>query len=149
MRPTSSAFYTCLYRLCLCMWDVHMSHGHIPQDPEDEKIIEELMKKMTVEEKVGQLELLSRPWGDDFNGESAQWQDTINRTRAGRLGALFNGQGVEVNRALQRVAVEESRLGIPLIFGADVWHGMWTIFPVPLGEAPSLKDVYRCTMASE
>ena len=114
-----------------------MSHGHIPQDPEDEKIIEELMKKMTVEEKVGQLELLSRPWGDDFNGESAQWQDTINRTRAGRLGALFNGQGVEVNRALQRVAVEESRLGIPLIFGADVWHGMWTIFPVPLGEAAS------------
>eukprot|EP00913_Durusdinium_trenchii_P029479 g27632.t1 len=89
---------------------------------EDEKI-KELMQQMTLDEKVGQLELLSRPWGDDFNGESAQWQETLQR----RL----------INRELQRVAVEESRLGIPLIFAADVWHGMWTIFPAPLAEAAS------------
>lgn len=103
---------------------------------EDEKI-KELMQQMTLDEKVGQLELLSRPWGDDFNGESAQWQETLQRIKGGKLGALFNGQGVEINRELQRVAVEESRLGIPLIFAADVWHGMWTIFPAPLAEAAS------------
>ena len=92
---------------------------------------------MTIEEKAGQLSLFSRPKGSDFNGESHSWNKTLHSIRAGKVGGLFNGEGVKTNRELQRIAVEESRLGIPLIFGADIWHGMWTIFPVPLGEAAS------------
>jgi len=101
------------------------------------QLVEDLMAKMTLEEKVGQLELYSRPSGSDFNGQSIGWNTTVKLIRAGQVGALFNGAGVAVNRELQRIAVEESRLGIPMIFGADIWHGMWTIFPAPLAEAAS------------
>ena len=62
---------------------------------------------------------------------------TIALLKKGAIGSLYNGAGVKINLELQRVAVEESRLGIPLIFGADVWHGMHTVFPIPLGEAAS------------
>ena len=118
-------------------WLLLGASAHLLEDPNDERLVQDLLERMTLEEKVGQLELLSRPWGDDFNGESAQWSEVLARARNGTLGAVFNGQGVAINRELQRVAVEESRLGIPLLFGADVWHGMWTIFPTPLGEAAS------------
>ena len=99
--------------------------------------IEVLLSSMTLKEKAGQLSLFARPWGSDFNGESPRWNTTLKWIRAGQVGGLFNGERVKTNRELQRIAVEESRLGIPLIFGADIWHGMWTIFPVPLGEAAS------------
>ena len=64
-------------------------------------------------------------------------RQTIALLKKGAIGSLYNGAGVKINLELQRVAVEESRLGIPLIFGADVWHGMHTVFPIPLGEAAS------------
>ena len=125
-------------RICYAIFPLLVAvMGNTPRDIQDERIIRDLLRRMSVDEKVGQLELLSRPWGDDFNGESPEWADTMERIRAGKLGALFNGQGVHINRELQRVAVEESRLGVPLIFGADVWHGMWTVFPAPLAEAAS------------
>ena len=120
-----------------CWWLLLGASAHFLEDPNDQRLVEDLLERMTLEEKVGQLELLSRPWGDDFNGESAQWSQVLARARNGTLGAVFNGQGVAINRELQRVAVEESRLGIPLIFAADIWHGMWTIFPTPLAEAAS------------
>lgn len=85
---------------------------------------------MTVEEKVGQLGVFTRP----SPGEDA-WNTTLSQVRRGEVGGFFNGAGVATNRHLQRLAVEESRLGIPLLFAGDVWHGMWTIFPVPLAEA--------------
>lgn len=78
--------------------------------------------------------------GSDYNpgtNSSADWNTTIALLKKGGIGSLYNGAGVKANLALQRVAVTESRLGIPLIFGADVWHGMHTIFPMPLGEAAS------------
>jgi beta-glucosidase len=93
---------------------------------------------MTLEEKAGQLGVFSRPGGSDYNpGSGADWNKTVKLLRNGSIGSLYNGGGVTPNLALQRIAVEESRLGIPLIFGADVWHGMRTIFPIPLGEAAS------------
>jgi beta-glucosidase len=100
--------------------------------------VEQLLAKMTVAEKAGQLGVFARPAGQDFNpGTGGGWNETVELLRNGSIGSLYNGAGVATNLALQRVAVEESRLGIPLIFGADVWHGMHTVFPIPLGEAAS------------
>jgi beta-glucosidase len=100
--------------------------------------VEPLIANMSLAEKAGQLGVFSRPAGSDFNpGTGGGWNETLDLLRNGSIGALYNGAGVAINAELQRVAVEESRLGIPLIFGADVWHGMWTVFPMPLGEAAS------------
>ena len=105
--------------------------------PRDARV-EALLAKMTVEEKVGQLSVFARPAGSDYNpGTGGGWNDTVAALREGSIGSLYNGAGVAINLQLQKVAVEESRLGIPLIFGADVWHGMRTIFPIPMGEAAS------------
>ena len=102
--------------------------------------VEVLISKMTVAEKAGQLGVFSRPAGSDYNpgtNSSAGWNQTVALLKQGAIGSLYNGAGVKANLALQRVAVDESRLGIPLIFGADVWHGFHSIFPIPLGEAAS------------
>lgn len=106
--------------------------------------IQALIDGMTVEEKIGQLTILAdsvRPYAFEVNPDSFQWGPDAVRDliRAGRVGALFNGVGAVDGAALQRMAVEESRLGIPLLFGADVIHGMRTVFPIPLGEAASFE----------
>ncbi len=101
-----------------------------------------LVARMTPEEKAGQLTVVNdpfrwRPGGvnpDDMNADEAR---TAAEIRAGRLGALFNGVGAAGARSVQRLAVEESRLGIPLLFAADIIHGLRTVFPVPLAEAAS------------
>ena len=104
-----------------------------PLKPMNE-FVDELMSKMTVQEKIGQLNLL--PSGDIQTGvsENSSISDAI---RQGRLGAILNLKGVDNIRKVQRMAVEESRLGIPIIFGMDVIHGYETIFPIPLALACS------------
>ena len=83
---------------------------------------------MTLEEKIGQLHQLSGGFGiDPDNMKSA--------IRNGQTGSILNEKDVETIKELQRIAVEESRLGIPLVFGRDVIHGFRTIFPIPLGQA--------------
>ncbi|MEX1828260.1 glycoside hydrolase family 3 C-terminal domain-containing protein [Luteibacter sp. CQ10] len=99
---------------------------------------------MTLEEKVGQLGVFAdavRPFAPDINPEvnARGAAEVLDQIRAGRVGALFNGVGAAEGREAQRVAVEESRLGIPLLFGSDVIHGMRTVFPIPLGEAASFE----------
>lgn len=106
--------------------------------------IEDLIARMTVEEKVGQLGVFAdavRPFAPDINPEANARgaAEVLEQVRAGRVGALFNGVGAKEGREAQRVAVEESRLGIPLLLGADVIHGMRTVFPIPLGEAASFE----------
>ena len=91
--------------------------------------LDSLLARMTLEEKLGQLNLLSA------NGRASPQQ--MELLRAGRLGGLFNVIGAENTTPVQRVAVTESRLKIPLLFGLDVIHGYRTIFPIPLGEASS------------
>jgi beta-glucosidase len=104
--------------------------------------IEALISKMTIEEKAGQLTILAdetRNLAEGVNPEfrKNQVDALVKEIRKGHIGALFNGHGVAAGRATQRIAAEESRLKIPLLFGADVIHGFRTVFPIPLGEAAS------------
>ncbi len=93
-----------------------------------------VLKLMTLEEKIGQLNL---PAAGDITTGLASNTGIITKIQEGKVGGLFNISGIERVRETQRIAVEESRLGIPLIFGMDVIHGYKTLFPVPLGISAS------------
>lgn len=117
--------------------------------------IEALIACMTVEEKVGQLGVfadMGRPFAPDVNPEAnaRNAEQTLEQVRGGHVGVLFNGVGAAPGREIQRVAVEETRLGIPLLFAADVIHGMRTVFPIPLAEAASFEPqlAYRTARAT-
>lgn len=97
---------------------------------EKEIFIEKLMQQMTLEEKLGQMNLL--PTGDITTGQ-LESSDIAIKIKEGKVGGLFNIKSVEKIRELQKLAVEESRLKIPLLFGMDVIHGYETTFPIPLG----------------
>ena len=97
---------------------------------EMDKFVDDLMSKMTVEEKIGQLNL---PVAGDIVTGQAKSSNVSERIRKGEVGGLFNLKGADKIREVQRIAVEESRLGIPILFGMDVIHGYETIFPIPLG----------------
>ena len=97
--------------------------------PASAQNLDSLLSRMTLEEKLGQLNLLSA------NGRASPEQ--MQLVRAGKLGGLFNVIGAENTTPAQRIAVTESRLKIPLLFGLDVIHGYRAIFPIPLGEASS------------
>jgi beta-glucosidase len=99
-------------------------------DAKMKTFIDALMKKMTLEEKLGQLNL---PGSGDIVTGQAQSSDIGKKIREGKVGGLFNIKSVAKIRDVQKVAVEESRLKIPLIFGMDVIHGYETVFPIPLG----------------
>lgn len=99
-----------------------------PQDMD--RFIGNLMKKMTLEEKIGQLNL---PVTGEITTGQAKSSDISARIERGEVGGLFNLKGVARIKDVQSLAVEESRLGIPLLFGMDVIHGYETIFPIPLG----------------
>lgn len=99
-----------------------------PQDMD--RFINALMKRMTVEEKIGQLNL---PVTGEITTGQAKSSDVAKKIEQGLVGGLFNLKGVAKIRDVQKLAVENSRLGIPLLFGMDVIHGYETIFPIPLG----------------
>lgn len=99
-----------------------------PQDMD--RFIGNLMKKMTLEEKIGQLNL---PVTGEITTGQAKSSDISAKIKRGEVGGLFNLKGVAKIKDVQELAVEESRLGIPLLFGMDVIHGYETIFPIPLG----------------
>ena len=92
--------------------------------------IDALMKKMTLDEKIGQLNL---PGSGDIVTGQAKSSDIGKKIRDGQVGGLFNIKTVAKIKEVQRVAVEESRLKIPMLFGMDVIHGYETVFPIPLG----------------
>src|SRR5215470_15816018 len=99
-------------------------------DPAIERRVEELLKKMTIEEKVGQLVQYS---AGQPTGPGTGRTDYADMLSKGEIGALFNIVTAKETNAFQRIAVEKSRLHIPLIFGLDVIHGFRTEFPIPLG----------------
>ena len=98
------------------------------------RFIDDLMGKMTLQEKIGQLNLPVT--GDIITGSTVSG-DVVGKIKAGQVGGLFNMKGVQSIRALQEVAVKQSRLHIPLIFGMDVIHGYETVFPIPLAMSMS------------
>ena len=94
--------------------------------------VDSLLNLMTLEEKIGQLNM---PGAGDITTGLATNTGIVPKIREGKVGTLLNIRGVEKIHETQRIAVEESRLGIPLIFAMDVIHGYKTLFPVPLGLA--------------
>jgi beta-glucosidase len=91
-----------------------------------------IIKLMTLEEKIGHLSLFTSDWSS--TGPSMR-NDYIDLIRKGKAGAVFNAYTVDYVRSLQKIAVEETRLHIPLLFGYDVIHGHRTIFPIPLAQS--------------
>ena len=104
------------------------------QDAEMDKFITGLMSRMTLEEKIGQLNLPSE--GDIVTGLGGN-SNIAAKIRKGQVGGLFNIKGADKIKSIQKIAVEESRMKIPMLFGMDVIHGYETVFPIPLGLACS------------
>ncbi|MCD8226235.1 MAG: beta-glucosidase BglX [Bacteroides ovatus] len=102
-----------------------------PQADKDkmDQFIDNLMGEMTLQEKIGQLNL---PVSGEIVTGQAKSSDVAGKIRKGQVGGLFNVKGVENIREVQKIAVEQSRLKIPLLFGMDVIHGYETVFPIPL-----------------
>jgi len=111
-----------LIPLCLCLSTLAQQ----PAKDDIERRIDGLLQQMTVEEKAGQLV--------QFTGVKPP---VLDQVKAGQVGSLLNVYGADQTNAAQRVAVEQSRLKIPLILGYDVIHGYRTIFPIPLASAGS------------
>ena len=107
---------------------------HFKSDPVMDQFIDDLMSKMTLDEKIGQLNL---PSAGDFTTGQAKSSNIGQSIKEGKVGGLFNIKGVEKIREVQRVAIEESRMKIPMLFGMDVIHGYESTFPIPLGLASS------------
>jgi len=99
-------------------------------DQQMNAFIDDLMGKMTLDEKLGQLNLPAS--GDIITGAGSN-NNIAEKIKEGKVGGLFNIKSAEKIRAVQQIAVEQSRLKIPLIFGMDVIHGYQTVFPIPLG----------------
>lgn len=114
-----------------------------PQDMD--RFLDNLLKRMTLEEKIGQLNL---PVTGEITTGQAKSSDIAAKIKRGEVGGLFNLKGVDKIRDVQHLAVENSRLGIPLLFGMDVIHGYETIFPIPLGlsctwDIPAIEESAR------
>jgi beta-glucosidase len=112
---------------------------------ESPAFVDQLISRMTLDEKAGQLSLMASAWGGgaalSLNppGNGSDFAQQVNEARQGQLTGVFNGNGARMARILQIAAVNESRLKIPLIFAGDIIHGHRTIFPVPLAEVASFE----------
>ncbi len=108
-------------------------------------IVDDLIGRMTLEEKAGQLSLMASAWGGGIAtalnppSEGSSFPQQVQEARQGLLTGVFNGNGARMARILQIAAVKDSRLKVPLIFAADIIHGHRTIFPVPLAEVASFE----------
>ncbi|MBK6962882.1 MAG: beta-glucosidase BglX [Bacteroidales bacterium] len=123
-----------LFSFLMMVFAMTLQAQPMPDEIKMKKFISELMAKMTLEEKVGQLNLPGS--GDIVTGQTSS-SDIGLKIKEGKVGGLLNLKSVEKIRDVQKVAVEETRLKIPLIFGMDVVHGYQTTFPIPLGLAAS------------
>lgn len=105
------------------------------RDAEVDKFVDDLLSRMTLEEKIGQTVLYTSGY-DVITGPTVD-PNYKEYLKKGMVGGIFNAVGADYTRSLQKIAVEETRLGIPLIFGYDVIHGQRTIFPIPFAESCS------------
>ena len=123
---------TLLILLALCS---SLLMSFTPQNPSSEDLkmktfVDNLMKKMTLDEKLGQLNLPAS--GDIITGAGSN-NNISEKIKQGKVGGLFNIKSAQKIHDVQQIAVEQSRLKIPLLFGMDVIHGYQTVFPIPLG----------------
>ena len=109
---------------------VFIGFAQVNKDAKMYQFVNALMSKMTLEEKLGQLNL---PASSDFVTGAVSSSDIADKVKAGKVGGVFNIRSVTKIKELQQFAVNNSRLHIPLLFGMDVIHGYKTIFPIPLG----------------
>lgn len=107
-----------------------LGYSQTNKDLKMQQFINALMSKMTLEEKLGQLNL---PASSDFVTGAVSSSDIADKVKAGKVGGVFNIRSVTKIKELQQFAVNNTRLHIPLLFGMDVIHGYKTIFPIPLG----------------
>ena len=114
--------------MLLALATLTTANGFASNDKRD-KFINDLIQKMTLEEKIGQMNLDVA--GDIVTGDTKA-SAVAERIAKGELGGIFNIKGAKEIRDLQEIAVKKSRLGIPLIVGMDVIHGYETVFPIPL-----------------
>lgn len=123
----------------LCGALLTAAHGWAQEPPNDTaSAVEALLGKMTLSEKIGQMNQYNGFW--DATGpapKEADSKEKYNHLRAGQVGSVLNVVGADNVREFQKIAVEQTRLGIPLIFGLDVIHGQKTLFPIPLAESAS------------
>ena len=131
---TNKKTYTDMKRLFLIFlapyFGISIILAQSSQNNQFEAKADSLLALMTLEEKIGQLNL---PAAGGITTGQASSSNIAEKIKAGKVGGLFNLKTAEKIRDIQRVAVEESRLGIPLLFGMDVIHGYETMFPIPLG----------------
>lgn len=118
-----------VFALLLGLFPAGLRGQSMPTNSKMEHFVSDLMNKMTLEEKIGQMNLLST--GFDVTGPTAS-KNVESSVRKGLAGGVFNLYTPAKVRQLQGLAVNKSRLGIPLLFGYDVIHGHKTIFPIPL-----------------
>jgi len=124
----------------LCVMVSGLGASAVPAEngSREDLFVDDLLGKMTLEEKIGQMNQRCGLW--EMTGPAPTNQDSqilLDDLKQGRVGSMLNVVGAEATRNAQKLAVENSRLGIPLIFGYDVIHGYRTMFPIPLGEAAS------------
>src|SRR3569833_3011052 len=118
-----------LLTFCLCL-NLYSQTSSPLNSAAIEKRVDQLLKQMTLEEKIGQLNQYSAGAPTGPGTGRTGYPEMI---KAGQIGSLFNLIGSKQTNEMQRIAVQNSRLHIPLLFGLDVIHGYRTIFPVPLG----------------
>ena len=123
-----------MFLRCLFLFTIFAFAVPATRASADSTDIEALLKRMTLEEKAGQLNLLSSDLTSTGPAATADLETAIAK---GQVGGVFNVYGAAYAAKLQRMAIERSRLHIPLLLGFDVIHGYKTIFPIPLGQAAS------------
>jgi len=129
---------TSIIIFCLVMLSCSSSVQKLSEPIGEESKIDKLMAQMTLEEKIGQMTQYNGFW--DATGPAPKAEDNnwkYDHLKSGKVGSVLNVSGAENVRNMQKVVVEESRLGIPMIFGLDVIHGHKTLSPIPLAEAAS------------
>ncbi len=132
--------FTILFGFISCTENKTIAKRDLSSTPETksdakmESFLDSLTKIMTLDEKIGQLVLMSTDW--EKTGPSIN-ENYKNLIKEGKVGNIFNAYTAKFTRELQQLAVENTRLGIPLLFGYDVIHGHRTIFPISLGESSS------------
>lgn len=124
----------CVAMVCLLTYSVQAAFAQKTSVQNIDSRVEALLAKMTLDEKIGQLNQVP---GDISTGTDVAKDDLLGQIRSGKVGSILSHTNFQNKITMQRVAVSETRLGIPLIFGFDVIHGYKTIFPIPLAQAAS------------